>query len=452
MIKKNKSTQPLLEKPYPFGLKTVMELFDVGPAIAVSALATTIAILVITIIYFIHSAPPDVITISSGPEGTTFYKNAVKYAKILEGNGVKLNVVTSQGSLENLQRLNDPSSHVDVGIAQAGITGASTDGLVSLGSISYQPLLVFYRGAPLELLSGLAGKKIAIGHEGSGARSFALALLAANGIKEGGSTQLLDWEAAEASKALLDKKIDAAFVMSENASTEILHALMHSDEVHLYNFKQANGYSRKIDFLNVLDLPEGSIDFGLDIPSHDVSLLGPMVEVVVNKSLNPALSDLLLEAMVQVHGKAGIFQKRGEFPAPIEHSIRISEDANRFFKSGKSFLYRYLPFWVASLLSRVFVVFVPMLVILIPALKSIPAFFRWRIRARIRRRYRELLSVEQEFVTESGTENLDQLRRRFDSIEDAVNKMKVPASFADQFYGLRGHIDYVRELLEKKHA
>ncbi len=93
-----------------------------------------------------------------------------------------------------------------------------------------------------------------------------------------------------------------------------------------------------------------------------------------------------------------------------------------------------------------------MLVILIPALKSIPAFFRWRIRARIRRRYRELLSVEQEFVTESGTENLDQLRRRFDSIEDAVNKMKVPASFADQFYGLRGHIDYVRELLEKKHA
>lgn len=427
-----------------------MELFDVGPGVAVAVLATAAAILLFSIAYFFHSAPPTTITISSGPEGSVFQKNALKYAKILEGNGVKLNVLTSNGSLENLQRLNDPSSHVDIGIVQAGIDGGSTDELISLGSISYQPLLIFYRGEPMDLLSALTGKKVAIGPVGSGTRKFALAVLAANGIQEKGSTTLLDWEGEEASQALTDHKIDAAFVMSENASSDIMHKLLHSSEIHLFNFKQASAYSRKVDYLNILDLPEGSIDLGLDIPPHDVSLLGPMVELVAKKDLHPALSDLLLEAATQVHSRPGVFQRRGEFPTPIEHTTHISDDATRFYKSGKSFWYRYLPFWLASLLSRIVVVFIPTLIILVPAVKSVPAFFRWRTQIKIRRRYRELLSLEQAFLADKDQSRHKTLQEDFDRIEDSVNSMKVRAAFADQFYGLRGHIDYVRQLLVKE--
>ena len=215
------------------------------------------------------------------------------------------------------------------------------------------------------------------------------------------------------------------------------------------SFKQANAYSRKIDYLNCLDLPEGGIDFGLDIPSHDVSLLGPMVELVATRELHPALSDVLLEAAVEVHGRAGLYQKRGEFPAPVPHALPISDDATRYYKSGKSFLYRYLPFWVASLTSRFVVVILPLLVILIPGLRSIPAFFRWRIQSKIRRRYRELLVLEHALLSETEPARREQIRQEFGRIEEAVNGMRVPASFADQFYGLRGHIDYVRELGNK---
>jgi hypothetical protein len=427
-----------------------MELFDVGPGVAIAVLMTAAAILLFSIAYFFHSAPPTTITISSGPEGSVFQKNALKYAKILEGNGVKLKVLTSNGSLENLQRVNDPSSLVDIGIVQAGIDGGTTDDLISLGSISYQPLLIFYRGEPMDLLSRLNGKRLAIGPVGSGTRKFALAVLAANGIQEKGSTTLLDWEGEEASQALTDHKIDAAFVMSENASSDILHKLLRSSEVHLFNFKQASAYSRKIDYLNILDLPEGSIDLGLDIPPHDVSLLGPMVELVAKKDLHPALSDLLLEAATQVHSRPGVFQRRGEFPTPIEHTIHISDDATRFYKSGKSFWYRYLPFWLASLLSRIVVVFIPTLIILVPAVKSVPAFFRWRTQIKIRRRYRELLSLEQAFLADKDQSRHKTLQEDFDRIENSVNSMKVRAAFADQFYGLRGHIDYVRQLLVKE--
>lgn len=435
----------------PSGIRALTELFDISPAVTITALVLAVIVVGGSLLYFFHTAPPSSITISSGPEGSAFQKSALKYAKIIGESGVKVNVVTSEGSLQNLQRLADPSSKVDVGIVQAGITVPDSDRLVSLGSISYQPLLVFYRTAgELDLLSQLAGKKVAVGPVGSGSRTFALQLLAANGIQEKGSTTLLDWEADKASKALEDGEIDAAFIMSESASTEIMHRLMRSKAVRIFSFRQASAYSRKVEFINSLDLPEGSVDLGQDIPPHDVSLLGPMVELVATKNLNPALSDLLLEAATQVHNRPGVFQKRGEFPAPIEHAIHLSADATRFYKSGKGFMYRYLPFWFASLVDRILFVLVPMLVFLVPAMRSVPAFFQWRMKRKIHRHYRALLKVEQDFVREREAAEHEQLRREFDRIEDSVNRMKVPASFADQFYGLRGHIDFVRQLLEKQ--
>lgn len=452
MANSTKASTPFnhVPKNYPFGLKTIMELFDIGPAVAITVLSLAALSITGAIFYFFESAPATTLTITTGPEGSVFYKNGMKYAAILAKSGVKLNVIPSNGSLENLQRLGDPTSHVDIGIAQAGI--APSPGLISLGSISYQPLLLFYRTSSLDLISELAGKKIAVGAEGSGARSFALKLLAANGIDEKGSTELLNWDADDAAKALTEGKIDAAFIMSESASSDILHVLLRSKDIHLYNYKQANAYSRKIDYLNILDLPEGSIDFGKNIPDHDINLVGPMVELVATKKLHPALSDLILEAATEVHSKPGVFQSRGEFPSELDHAIPISEDASRFYKSGKSFFYRYFPFWIASLASRIVVVFVPTLVILIPALRSIPAFFRWRTHVKIRRRYRELLSLEKEFRADSNPEHQEIFRQRFEKIEQTVEKMPIRAAFADQFYGLRGHIDYVRGILSKKRA
>jgi len=196
----------------------------------------------------------------------------------------------------------------------------------------------------------------------------------------------------------------------------------------------------------VLELPQGSIDVGKNLPAQDVHLIGPTVELVARKHLHPALSDLLLDAAREVHGKASLLQRKGEFPAPLEHDFRISVDAARFYKSGKTFFYRYLPFWLASLTSRIVVVFVPMIVVLIPLLRSIPPFFRWRVRSRIYRWYRSLLSLERELLEASDSGKREEMLKRLDEIERTVNRMNVPASFADQFYGLRGHIEFVRRL------
>jgi hypothetical protein len=261
---------------------------------------------------------------------------------------------------------------------------------------------------------------------------------------------LLDLEPEKASKALLGGAVDAAFLMGEAASPAVMRELLRAPDVHLLNFTQAAAYSRRFGYLSVLEFPQGGVDLGSNIPAHDVTLIGPTVELIARENLHPALSDLLLEAAREVHGNGTLLQRKGEFPAPLEHDFRISADAARFYKSGKSLFYRYLPFWLASLTSRIAVILVPMIVVLIPFMRSIPFLYRWRIRSRIFRWYRALVAVERELFTEVDSVKQKQLLERLDEIEHAVNQMKVPTFYADLFYGLRCHIDFVRQLCARR--
>jgi hypothetical protein len=176
-------------------------------------------------------------------------------------------------------------------------------------------------------------------------------------------------------------------------------------------------------------------------------LIAPTVELVARENLHPAISDLLIEAARQVHGGATLLQHPGEFPTPLEHEFRISNDAARYYKSGKRFLYRSLPFWLASLADRTFVVLVPIVVLLLPGLRLVPSLYHWRVRARIYRWYGALIRLERDALMNSTLERPEQMLKRLDEIEKGVNNMKVPLAFADQFYVLREHIRFVRDSL-----
>ena len=437
----------------------IIEMIGLGPVLGIITIMSMVLILLFAALWFVDSAPPDSITLISGPKNSMFQLTAKKYEKILARSGVKLNIIPSQGSLENLAHLSDPSFHLDVGFVQGGLIqgglleGMDTDQLVSLGSIFYEPLMVFYRGKKtIDKLSQLSGKKLAIGQINSGTYNLSSVLLKANGIKLGGITELLDLATDEAAEDLIAGKIDAVFMMGESASMATMRKMLNTPEIKLMSFSRADAYRRQLGYLNKIELPEGSIDLGKNIPGHNVMLVGPTVELVAREGLHPALSDLLLEAAHEVHGGSGLLHRQGEFPAPLEHEFRISEDASRYYKTGKSFLYRNLPFWLATLLNRVLVVIVPILVVLIPGLRLLPPIYRWRIRSRLYKWYGALLELERGQFEVRAPKERGELIKRLDEIEQAVNRIKVPKSFGDQFYILRQHINLVRErLLDNAH-
>jgi hypothetical protein len=395
---------------------------------------------------FLNSAPPTRLTMTSGPEGSAFRLVAERYRQILAREGVTLQILTSEGSRENLARLANPKIAVDVGFVGGGETpGPDAAHLMSLGSVSFQPLMIFYRGAIKTLLSEFKGLRLDVGPEGSGASALAQKLLEANGIQPGDGTQI-GHVAPEASvAALLEGRIDALFAMSDSTPTATMRQLLRNPEIHLFSFAQAEGYTRRFTFLNRLVLPRGAIDFGADIPAADVALIAPTVELVARAGLHPALSDLLLEAAREVHGRAGLYKKSGEFPAPLEHDFPISPDAARFYASGRSFLYRTFPFWIASLIARVLAVVVPMTIILVPGLRIAPAVFRWRMQSRIYRWYAVLQRIEREALQPPlDAQRWEQLLRHLEQVEATVAKLVVPPAFGDLLYRLRGHIAVAR--------
>jgi TRAP-type uncharacterized transport system substrate-binding protein len=387
--------------------------------------------------------------ITSGPDGSVFRNTAEKYRTILASNGITVQILPSKGSLENLQRLNDPSFHVDIGFVQGGVaTGIKVERLVSLGSLFYEPLAIFYRSAdPVDRLSQFSGKRLAIGAEGSGTRALALTLLKANGIESGGRTALLDLSGEDAARALIAHKIDAVFLTGDSATPPLMRKLLQTPGIRVFNFVQAEAYTRRFRYLTRLKLPMGTLDLGKNSPERTLYLIAPTVELVARENLHPAISDLLIEAAREIHGSATLLQHAGEFPAPLEHEFRISNDAARYYKSGKRFLYRALPFWLASLADRAFVVLVPIVVLLLPGLRLVPSLYQWRVRARIYRWYGALIRLEREGLMNSTPEQPEQMLKQLDEIEKGVNNMKVPVAFADQFYVLREHIGFVRERL-----
>jgi hypothetical protein len=185
------------------------------------------------------------------------------------------------------------------------------------------------------------------------------------------------------------------------------------------------------------------------VPLKTLTLMAPTVELIARRDLHPALSDLLIEAARELHGRATLIQRAGEFPAPLEHEYPISDDAARYYKSGKGIAYRYLTFWLANLVDRIALVLLPLVVLLIPGLRLVPMIYGWRIKNRIYRRYGELMALERAALSQPTLEERTELRKRLDDIEKTVIAIKMPGSFADQVYVLRVHINFVREQLAK---
>ena len=414
-----------------------------GPVLLLSVAAILLAL------HFVRPAPPHTLTISSGPDGSTFRTVAEKYQKILARSGVKLVIKPSKGSEENLEHLIDADSDVDVGFVQGGVTvdGDSSD-LISLGSLFYEPLTIFYRSPkPLQRLSELQGKRIAIGSAGSGTRFLALALLKANEIEPKGTTQLLDLEGDAAIKALDARQVDAIFLAGDSAGPSSIRTMLHAEGIRLFDFPQADAYVRRFPYLSKLDLPPGAFDLGDNLPTAPIAMLAPAVELVAKSELHPALSDLLLDAAHEVNGHASLLQNAGEFPSPLHHEFPISDDAARYYKSGKSFAYRFLPFWLASLLDRAVAVLVPIIVVLVPGLRIVPALYGWRINNRIYKRYGELMALERAVLEPLTTEERAALIERLGEIEKSIIGSKMPGAYASQIFVLRQHIKFVRDQL-----
>jgi TRAP transporter TAXI family solute receptor len=411
-------------------------------AISVGPVVLLIAAVVVVAYKYVEPAPPRSFVITTGAEDGAYHLFAQQYRAILAREGISVELRPSAGSVENLNRLLADDAGVAVGFVQGGVVPAEASArLVSLGAMYYEPLWVFYRaGRRIDRIGDLKRRRVAVGSDGSGTRALALPLLTISG--SGGAT-LRSIGGQEAVAALRQGTIDAAFFVA-SPDAPMVRDLLAVRELRLLSIANAQAYARRFPFLTPVVLPRGVLDLARDVPADDMTLLAATANLVTREDFHPALAYLLLQAATEVHAVAGMLQRSREFPAAREAGIPLSDEAQRYYRSGKPFLQRFLPFWVANFIERMTVLLLPLVAVLIPAVKLAPAIYRWRVQSRIVRWYGELRRLEADIAGRASAATLADDLERLDAIERGVNGTRVPTGFSHDFYDLRGHVAMVR--------
>ena len=391
--------------------------------------------------HYIEPPPPKVIRISTGSETGAYFGYGQQYAKGLEKHGVKLEVLTSQGSVQNLERLRDPKSGVSIAFIQSGSAGEEPEeGLESLASVAYEPVWVFYRAKkPLTRLPELAGLRVAIGTRGSGVRLVADALLKAAAITPSNAT-FEEVGPAQAIPMLREGKLDAAFVVAAFTAPIVQDALKSG--LMIMDFEQADAYSRHFPWLQKVTLPKGAANLAQNEPPNDITLLANTTSLVIRNDLHPALAFLLMDVATAVHGKSGLFHGLKEFPSIKSLDFPQSDESKRYLATGRPFLQRYLPFWLANLVERLSVSLVPLLLIGFPLIKAVPAFLHWREGAHIARLYDSIKVFEHN--ASAGHVPLDTIRKTLDNFEHQLEHLHLTSTQLVQYYDMKSHIDMLK--------
>lgn len=391
---------------------------------------------------FINPSPKRVITIATGSIHGQYYQTAVKYKELLEKVDVKVNIITSSGSLENIKLINEQK--VDIAFIQNGTVKENKGkNIEALASIYYEPLWLFYKKDlnNIQYIQDLKSKKISLGLEHSGTKDLSSEILKINGINNQ-NTQLKYLNAKESKNKLLRNEIDALFLVT-SANSKIIKELLQNKDIAVFSFKRAIAYSKKFHYLEPIDLYEGTVDIYNNMPSRDIKLLSTTATLVVNKDFSDELIRIFLKKVKEVHKRKGLFEVENQFPNINGLEIDMNEEAFRYFTYGDTFLEKIFPYWIASNLDRLKILLIPLLTLMIPLFKGVFPLYRWSIRSKIYRWYDEVQDLDLSLEGLSKEELSEKLKELENLKQEIKEETKVPLSYMGEYYDLIMHLELI---------
>lgn len=410
-------------------------------------LAAAIAIgLMILALQFIKPAPPSKIVFASGGEGGAYQAYAQRYKGLFEEVGVKVEILTTAGSIENLELLR--SGDADMALLQGGTAQEEdADNLISLGGLFKEPLWVFVRAdISAQTFGDLRNVRMAIGSEGSGTRMLVQQLQREFGGDWAESARL-PLSGTEAEKALLAGDVDAA-AFSASVDAPYIGELLSYPRISLLAFESAPGIARRNAALAPVELLKGVVNIGEDIPSDNVQLIAPVAQLATRKDLHPAIQALALETAEEIHSARTLLSPAGTFPTADLTDLPLSREASRYYKRGPSALRRWFPFSVANFLDRAWVLMIPLITLAIPLIRAAPPLYRWRIRRKIYVWYEDLHMLEERGREANTKAEREDVLHDLDMLQTEIGKVEVPLSYNDEVYHLRSHVEFVRQLID----
>ena len=396
--------------------------------------------------------PPHEITISAGRPGGMYQEHAARYVSVLADHDITAKIMESAGTGENLQRLKNPASQVQMGFVQGGYASSEFSenmgaDLETIAQVDIEPVWVFSRFKDVDSLLRLQGRRVAIGQAGSGSRSVAVRMFEQVRL-EPQDLVLSESLGMEMVTALAEGRIDAMiFVASANAP--VVQALLKSKNVYLASVRHSAAMIERLPYLDARFVAAGSLQSGTQQPPQDMALLSTYASVIVRADLHPMVKRVIAAAALQIHAGAGPLHPSGEFPHLKRLEFPSSSQARDVLRDGLPAIEAKLGVHWAQWVYRLLLIGLPLTLIAYALSRLIPAYLRWTMESTINRWYGELKYIENDLIaSKPGGLEIARFRAQLRDIEERVNKLKTPRSFLQRTYVLQQHVKFVSAQLK----
>lgn len=402
----------------------------------------------IALAIYINPIPPKKTYLATGQDGSSYEKIAETFQNTFKKKGIALELVPTSGLGEGLQGLDSGASPVSASFLTAGTASPlKYPNLVSLGSIQYAPIWIFYKGETIQTTDPFeyfSNKKIAIGPAGNITNKIFRNLYELNQQSQPASANIAELSFKDAADQLIAGKIDAAFII-DDFSSDTIQKLLANREIKILSFPLADAYIKKRPFLQKLVIPRGSIHLDSIYPSEDITILSSTTTLLIEKDSHPAVQWAYLLA-AQEYGRRNnsFFAKAEYFPRNLDQSFPLSPIAARFYAHGTPEVFSYLPLWLASLIENIWAYLLAFVVIIYPAYRLISAARYFPSEHLMNEMFINLRELDEAIFNATLTDQMPEIFHAIDLYEKEINTSWLFGKNARLYFNLKNGLNAVR--------
>jgi TRAP-type uncharacterized transport system substrate-binding protein len=408
----------------------------------------------LTLAIYINPIPPKTAFLATGQEGSSYKNISEKFQNFFKEKGINLELAPTSGLGEGLKGLDSDSSEISASFLTAGVTSAKEyPNLVSLGSVQYAPIWIFYKGNivktndPFEYFST---KKMAIGPAGNITNKIFRNLYELNQKSSPNPKNVVELPFKEAANELISGKVDAVFII-DNYQSESIQKLLASKDIKIMNFPLADAYLKQLPFLQKLVIPKGSINLESVYPSEDITILASTTSLLVEKSMHPAIQwAYLLSAQELGSSSNSFFAKSGYFPINLDQSFPLSPIAKRFYQHGAPSVFSYLPLWMASLIENIWAYILAFFIIIYPAYKLLGSARMFPAEHLMNEMFVNLRELDEAIPQATSSEQIDLILETLKAYENEIYETWLYEKNSRFYFNLRNAVAGIKRDAQAK--
>lgn len=407
-----------------------------------------VLVIIIGLAIYINPLPPKTAYLAIGQDGSSYQDIAKSYQTFFKKNNIDLQLVATNGLAQGLKGLYAEDSKINASFLTVGIANQDRyPGLVSLGSVQYAPIWIFYKGPEINTndpFQHLLNHKVSIGTPGSATnimfRKLSSASLKTNQQIKG----VLELSHKDGANSLRNGQIDALFIV-DSAQSDTVEELINDPTIKIMNFSLADAYMKKFTFLQKLVIPKGSRNIVNIDPPRDITILASTTNLLIEKDTHRAIQWAFLLAAKDNNRHMGtFFSTPNFFPRDIDQSFPLSPIAEHFYKNGVSSLFGYMPIWIASLLDSMWVYILAIVTLIYPSIKLLESARLYPSEGLMYKFFMNARILDEALLKAQSQEEINEVLKILESYEQSINDMYLYGKNSRFYFNQKNAISAVK--------